>query len=58
MTTQQIAAAIAAFAVDLDNCACAGTRRDAVQFLANKIGSEAANQIAFIFGLRGDFYKA
>ena len=58
MTTQQITEAIAAFARDLDNSISMEDRRDAVQYLADKIGSVAANQIADIYGLRGDYYKA
>jgi len=58
MTTEQIAAAIAAFAVNLQNSIQMEDRRDSVQYLADKIGSQSANQIAAIFGLRGDYYKA
>lgn len=58
MTTQQITDAIAAFARDLDNSVDMRDRRDAVQYLANKLGSTAANQIAEIYGLHGAYYKA
>lgn len=58
MTTQQIAAAIAQFAVNLENSITMEDRRDAVQYLADAIGSQSANQIAGIFGLIGDYYKA
>lgn len=51
MTTEQIAAAIAAFAANLANAADMRDRRAAVGYLADKLGSEAANQIAAIFGL-------
>lgn len=58
MTNQQIAAAIQQFANDLDNCISMEDRREAVVYLSNKIGSTAANKIADIFGLTGDYYKA
>lgn len=58
MTTSQISEALAAFARDLDNSISMEDRRDSVQYLANKIGSTAANQIAEIYSLRGDYYKA
>ena len=57
MTTQQITEAITAFATDLANSIGMEDRRDAVQRLANKIGSAAANQIACIYGVRGDYYR-
>jgi hypothetical protein len=58
MTTNQIAQAIAEFATNLENSITMEDRRDSVQWLAEKIGSHAANQIRNIFGLVGDYYKA
>ena len=58
MTTTQIAQAIAEFATNLENSITMEDRRDSVQWLAEKIGSHAANQIRNIFGLVGDYYKA
>lgn len=58
MSTQQFLQAIQQFATDLDNSITMEDRRDSVQYLANKIGSIAANQIAEVFGLKGDYYKA
>jgi hypothetical protein len=58
MTTAQIAQALAEFATNLENSADMTDRRNAVQWLADKIGSHAANQIRNIFGLVGDYYKA
>lgn len=58
MTNQQFAAAITQFATDLDNSICMEDRRDAVEYLANKIGSESANKIADVFGLKSSYYKA
>jgi hypothetical protein len=58
MTTNQIAQAIAEFATNLENSVTMEDRRDSVQWLAEKIGSHAANQIRNIFGLVGDYYKA
>lgn len=52
------AAAIATFAEDIKQSGCMGTRRDAVQFLANKIGKEQAKAIAEVFGLKDSFYFA
>jgi hypothetical protein len=57
MTTAQIAAAIAAFATNLENCLTMEDRRQSVQWLADKIGSQSANQIADIFGLTSPYYK-
>jgi hypothetical protein len=57
MNTQQIAAAIAAFATNLENSSDMGSRRDAVRFLAEKIGSEQAWKIAEVFGLIGNYYR-
>lgn len=56
MTTQQIAAAIASFATNLDNSVTMEDRKQSVQWLADKIGSDAANKIADIFGLKGTYY--
>lgn len=58
MKNQDIAKAITEFATNLDSASCMGTRKDAVQFLANKIGAQSANAIAEIFGLHSAFYKA
>ncbi len=58
MTIKQIAAAIAAFATDLENSITMEDRRDAVQYLADKIGPQSANQIAETFGVIGSYYKA
>lgn len=55
--TQVVAEAIATFAEDLKCASCMGTRKDAVQFLANKIGKDDANKIAEVFGLTNSFYK-
>lgn len=57
MNSQQIAAAIAAFAEDLKNSYDMTDRKNSVQFLANKIGVEDANKIAEIFGLVNSYYK-
>ena len=58
MTTTQIAKALAEFATNLENSICMEDRRDSVQYLAEKIGSHAANNVADLFGLKGDYYKA
>jgi hypothetical protein len=58
MTTKQIAEAIATFATNLENSLCMEDRKNSVQWLAEKIGSTAANNIADLFGLKGDYYKA
>lgn len=58
MTSKQIADAIAKFAVDLESSMQMEDRRDAVQYLADKIGSEHANKIAAVFGLVGNYYQA
>lgn len=58
MTTAQIADAITAFATNLNNSISMEDRRDSVQYLADKLGSTAANQIAVIFGLVDSYYKA
>lgn len=58
MTSQQIAAAIQQFATDINNSLDMRDRRDAVVYLANKIGAPAANKIADVFGLGSDYYKA
>ena len=58
MTTAQIAQAIAAFATNLENSICMEDRKFAVQLLADKIGSTGANNIADLFGLKGQYYKA
>lgn len=58
MTNQQIAAAVQQFATDLDNSITMEDRREAVVYLANKLGSTAANKIADIFGLTSSYYQA
>lgn len=58
MTTTQIAAAIAAFATDLSNSIDMRDRKNAVQFLAGKIGPDDANRIAIVFGLNSTYYFA
>lgn len=58
MTNQEFAKAVKEFADDLDNSVDMEDRRNAVQFLADKLGSTAANQIAGIFGLHSTYYKA
>ena len=58
MTTKQTAEAIAQFARNLDNACDMGDRKNAVQWLAEKIGSKGANEIAEIFGLSSSYYKA
>jgi hypothetical protein len=58
MTTAQIAQALAEFATNLENSADMTDSRNAVQWLAEKIGSHAANQVGKIYGLVGDYYKA
>jgi hypothetical protein len=58
MTTKQIAEALAGFATNLENSITMEDRRNSVQWLAEKIGSHAANQIRNIYGLAGDYYKA
>lgn len=58
MTTKQIAEALAAFSTNLENSLCMEDRKNSVQWLADKIGSTAANNIADLFGLKGDYYKA
>jgi hypothetical protein len=58
MTTAQIAQALAEFATNLENSADMTDSRNAVQWLAEKIGSHAANQVGNIYGLVGDYYKA
>lgn len=58
MTAKQITEAIAAFATNLNNCISMEDRRDSVQYLADKIGVAAANQIAEIYGLKDSYYKA
>jgi len=57
MTTAQIAQALADFAVNLENSISMEERKQSVQWLAEKIGSHAANQIRNIYGLVGDYYK-
>ena len=47
---------IESFETNLNNSSCMGTRRDAVMFLAKKIGIDAANQIAEMFGLLNSYY--
>jgi hypothetical protein len=58
MTTEQIAQAIADFATNLKNSTDMTDRRDAVEWLAEKIGPDSANNIADIFGLKDQWYKA
>lgn len=58
MTTEQIAAAIASFATNLKNSSTMEDRRDAVRWLADKLGSTFANQIAVGFGLTSSYYHA
>ncbi|MNN28413.1 hypothetical protein D3C81_1419800 [compost metagenome] len=61
MDTKQVAhtaKSIAEFAQDLNNGIYDEDRRDAVRRLANKIGVSKANQIAEVFGLMRDYYKA
>lgn len=58
MTNQQFAAAIQQFATDLDNSITMEDRRDAVSYLADKIGSTCANKIAEVFGLTSSYYHA
>ena len=50
--------AIATFAADIKNSTDMGSRRDAVMFLAGKIGRTKANEVAEFFGLRDGFYKS
>jgi hypothetical protein len=57
MTTAQIAQALADFAANLENSISMEERKQSVQWLAEKIGSHAANQIRNIYGLVGDYYK-
>jgi hypothetical protein len=49
---------IADFADNLLKASCAGSRRDAVEFLARRIGSDDARRIAEAFGLTGGFFFA
>jgi hypothetical protein len=58
MTTKQIAEALAAFATNLENSIDMTDRKNSVKWLAEKIGSTAANNIADLFGLKSDYYKA
>jgi len=58
MTAQQINEAIAAFERNLSHSLCMGDRRNSVRWLADKIGSNAANLIAEVYGLRDSYYKA
>lgn len=58
MKTEQIAQAIANFAINLQGSTTMEERRDSVEWLAEEIGSTAANKIADIFGLTDEWYKA
>ena len=58
MKTEQIAQAIANFAINLQGSTTMEERRDSVEWLAEEIGSTAANNIAEIFGLTDEWYKA
>ena len=58
MTNQNFAEAVKQFADNLDNSISMEDRRDAVGYLADKIGSESANKIAEVFGLTRAYYKA
>jgi hypothetical protein len=46
------------FADNLLNASCDGTRRDAVEILARRIGGNDAKLIAESFGLVSEFYFA
>jgi hypothetical protein len=56
--TAKTADAIAAFATDLQNSIDMGDRKQAVKYLAEKIGAESAKQVAQVFGLRSSYYFA
>lgn len=46
------------FKDDVKRAGCMGTKRDAVMFLARKIGRTEANKVAFAHGLKDSFYTA
>lgn len=46
------------FTDNLLNASCAGTRRDAVEILASRIGASDAKLVAQSFGLIDSFYFA
>ena len=50
--------AIQRFAENLNNASCQGTQRDAVEFLARRVGKFDARRIAESFGLFSEFYFA
>lgn len=50
--------AIENFAQNLDYASCQGSRRDAVEFLARRVGKIDARKIAEAFGLYSEFYFA
>lgn len=47
---------IANFSDNLLNASCDGSRRDAVEILARRIGADDARRIAEAFGLRNSFF--
>lgn len=56
-TIDFVAEAVATFAADLKNASDMGSRKDAIQFLANKIGAASADSIAYAFGLTDNYYR-
>lgn len=56
MTDAQTLEAIAEFAQDLENCTDMDDRKTSVQWLANKIGADSANKVAWVFGVRHPYY--
>ncbi len=48
--------AIQQFKTDISNSSCMGSRKDAVCFLAAKVGKEAAIKIAREHGLNNSYY--
>ncbi len=46
------------FADNLINASCMGSRRDAIEILARRIGNTDARRIAESFGLENSFYFA
>lgn len=60
MNAQQIAMAnaIDVFTTDLSNSCTDEDRMYSVRFLARRIGIDKANQVAELFGLTRDYFKA
>jgi hypothetical protein len=59
MDIYQISNAVAEFRINLENSITMEERKQSVQWLADKIGVDAANTIAAEeFGLKSDYYRA